>query len=256
MFKGFCNEHDNKTFALIDSDPPKNIEKKEMFLYLFRTLCFEIFRKKLLYEKNHFMIKNIRNETDFKLIQNHGIYKNWHKNVLIQNKGLKLFIKRDSTHIQDKLEKMYKQNNFNDMRYIIAYTNLLPVYLSTMLNPLFDSYNPKDLHFQPLMAVNIIPLANRSFICFCWVKEHDCFMEKFLDYFEYYKLEKIVNIISFLESEDVSINPLFFRNLNKDEREILVNAIATPHTVSKEQNWEEFPALIKISNEKIIRATN
>ncbi|KTC83355.1 hypothetical protein [Legionella cincinnatiensis] len=256
IFKGFCSAHDNNIFLSIDEEPHNPIDNKEIFLYFFRTMCFELFNKELHYMRNIFTTDEIMKKDNFQEIQSYDIYQNWNETLLIQNEGIKLFIERDSKHILDKLEKMYKQNNFEDFQYITAFTNLLPIHLSTMINPLFDNYDPNYLDFQPLIAVNVIPLANNSFICFCWVKEHHKFMVRFLEKFENLGLEKIVNVIAFLESEDVSIKPSFFDNLNEDLKKSLINSIATSHMSNKQQKWEKFPAFIKITSEEIIKNIN
>jgi hypothetical protein len=256
LFKGFCSEHDNDMFLSIDTEPHNPIENKEIFLYFFRTICFELFNKELHYKRNLFTTREIKNNENFQEIESSSIYQNWNIRLLTQNEGIKLFIERDSKYMLKKLKKMHKQYNFEDFRYISAFTNSLPIHLSTMINPLIDIYAPYNLDCQPLIAVNIIPMTNQSFICFSWVKEHHKYMSSFIENFEKLGLEKIVNIISFLESEDVSIKPSFFDSLNEDFKKRLIKSITTSHIHKKQQYWEDFPAFIKITREEITRNTN
>ncbi|MFO2513501.1 hypothetical protein SCJ01_12845 [Legionella pneumophila serogroup 2] len=127
VFKGFCPEHDNNIFAPIDSEPKKPIDKKEIFLFLFRTICFELFNKELLYKRNIFTVDEIKKEYNFQEIEKSDLYQRWNTTLLTQNEGINLFIERDVKHILHILEKMYKQNCYEDIQYISAFTNLLPI---------------------------------------------------------------------------------------------------------------------------------
>lgn len=246
IFKGFCSVHDKSIFAPIDNEPTIPINKYEIFLYLYRTVCFEQFNKALYLKRHIFSLNQIQKEKNFLEIQSHPKYLTWKSLTERQIENIDLFLKRDVMYIRSALEKMNNENNYDDMRYWIAFTDLLPIHLSTLINPLFDNYIPSAHDFQPLVAVNIVPLSNTSFICFCWSQEYSHFMNDFLSDLNRLGLEKIINIISFLESEDVSITPSFFDNLHQDLKDLLIKSITTSHTYNKYALWNDFPIILPV----------
>lgn len=257
IFKGFCSQHDNNIFSSIDLEPQLPIQGEDMFLYHFRTICYELFNKELIFNRNKHSLQEMKKKNNFREIESNYIYQQWEDSLLIQNQGIKLFIERDSKHLLRNLEKISTGESYKDMQFIATFTNFLPIHLSTMINPLFDGYVPTDFDFQPLVSVNIVPLSNRSFICFCWTSEYSEFVYRFLEHIERLGLEKIVNIIAFLESEDVSIRPSFFDNLPVEQKQRLINGIATSHIIEKEQEWDNFPTFINlIEGEKIYKQTD
>lgn len=54
-------------------------------------------------------------------------------------------------------------------------------------------------------------------------------------------------ILVFLESEDVSIAPNFWKTLSQLQKECIYKSIVFPHEANKKVIWEKFPTFIPIN---------
>lgn len=243
VFKGFCNDHDTKLFSTIDQQK-NQIDDKDAFLYFFRALCYEQFRKELAFQKYEFQLNQISKEFSTKDILDLAHYIG---DIKYKIQGIQLFLNKDIKRLRMILEKIQATKEFNQIKYFFMMTNKLPVSISTLFNPLFDEYQAiYDYPIQPLMSLNIVPLQTKSIVCIAWIDKYSSYMKNFFDELTELGVERILNILSFLESEDVIIQPSFFDSLNEVQKNNLINCIAMPHEEEKKLLWDKFPVFFEV----------
>lgn len=245
-FYGFCEEHDNNCFSIIEKEGIDEMNTEKAFLILYRTLCLEVYKKGIRAAKQKFIIKKLKQCTAS------TIHERKHKRQLLRffndtQRGVQHFINYEFKEFKKLFDNMEVSEDFDAIDF--RHANLsqqLPISIAAIINPMFDAYIPGN-DLQPIFCLNIIPNEKTTDIILIWLKKHANYMNKIIDFYES-DLEKFINIMCFLESEEVLISPTFWENLTENEQRNIIESMSLSHLTEKRKYWDQFPSFIKLSH--------
>lgn len=214
-FNGFCSHHDGTIFSPIDNYDYVWGNKEQEFLYAFRALSFELYKKKHI--KNIF--ENIINDLD-----NTGPI-DLFKNFLAGNNNAISYIE-GYFEIFEKAIREKKFDNINTVLLELSDEYLLGV--NSMFGLEYDLKGKRTNDIsdwnQPVkpIFINVYPQKGKTKIIISWLKKHDHVFSDFgkqLDELSENDKIKVINNIMISYIENFAINPKIWDKFTKEDKE-------------------------------------
>lgn len=221
-FTGFCKEHDRVLFYDID-DKDFTVNKKQIFLFLYRTISREIFGK-LAQTNSINLLKDCDKGLDF---DNQLLHQS---KVNSMGFGTEL-ANNDLAFQKNILDQILIKETYDGVEGFIIKCQKIPTLLCS--GSIFPHYDFKGSMIQNLgdfsirlrsIAINIIPSNNKGYIIFSWIKEDRDICLRFIESLTSLDKTRITDaIIRFLfeHIENRFANPDWWDSLPTDKQKKL-----------------------------------
>jgi len=223
-FTGFCSHHDQTIFTEIDNKNYVIGNKKQDFLFAFRGLCFEFYKKETA--KSVF-----ESAEEKKFIKN----KNFVNAFLMgTNKAIK-----DLKYYFELFKKGIESNNYDILEtvtitlkseYLLAVNSLFGLEYDlrgNMINDLSDSNKRLKVVF-----LNIFPQNGNTFIVLSWLKENindfSDFKKQILSLKKENKKINLLNNIIFNYTENLTLGPKLWNKFDAEEKQLFNEILGHP----------------------------
>lgn len=218
-FKGFCKNHDNILFAAIEKNCSIPYNEENMFLIFARSIFFE-YHQKILAKKKVIQLKKIFEKQNITYNENY-----FDRYIKAKNEA----INKDLQSYLNEIYTIYNKKIYNEIMSIyIKLSKKAPISVTTVICPFFNNfttsieYNYNDI--QPMFSFNIIPEESGSLVVISWLKKDNPHM-KCITNTANHDLNKLLNYLVFMETENYYFSPYFYNECIEPESEYIVKSI-------------------------------
>jgi hypothetical protein len=227
-FKGFCSKHDTEYFKIVDSFEPKNINKETLARLAFRTFAYEERTKEDVLFFIGCFVKEAYHLCDVSYAQYFA-------------EGIKNHLEVTRPYYLGRFMKMFDSHNYKQINGLVFVTDkLIPLSCSSIIDPTMTNAESLTQHplKKPLNLIffNLIPQIDSSAIIFTYFQEQKKKLKIFITLFK--NLENIV----FNCCEEILMAPAFYRNLNPELKNKIINGLKGWASWNK----VDFPDLLKV----------
>ena len=221
IFIGFCPDHDRLIFEPLEKIPLEPSNKKQPFLLLFRSFCYEYATKRKVRDWTRTLYKEVETFASADFLE-----------YLDTTKTARdIFLSRDGVYYFERLFDILNTEDFDQIQieWKIVDKNL-GVSCSCVLSPLLDTHESYMAEHwneaQPLLSFSIVPSSDFTHIVAVWLSTADPFCQwARREMSDDIALESFINRCAFEESEDTCVRPSLWESLSNEEREAAELAI-------------------------------
>jgi hypothetical protein len=139
--------------------------------------------------------------------------------------GKKQYIEVDFSYYSKIIYSIYQSKNYEKVRYLsFCIEKYIPISISTIICPMFDKFYTDNCEIQPFFSLNVIPYREKCFVFLSWLNEYDNHMQWIKKKFSS-DLNKLINYLCFMESEDYFVSPTFYSTVIVKEKSYLTKAL-------------------------------
>lgn len=209
-FTGFCAYHDKSLFAPIE-DTDFELNAQSIFLFTYRSLCNELFRKTALSESSEFNLMHGTKGLEYPVKVSYKLLLGAMKDT--SNAGVK-----DLTNAKAKLDKMLEQKEYQELHYQVFVLDKIPEIVSSFCSTPYCDFHGNNIVGKrlydfsktlPFVSTQVLPYKKYGIIIFSWIDD-DELVEMFVDSLSKLNLRYVPSaVVRFVlsHSETFAINP-------------------------------------------------
>ncbi len=218
-FFGFCDFHDTKLFSQIENNPFDNSDK-HCFLHSYRSFAHS-------YHRKNEEIKGYQNPSK-EILDKFPEYKYYaEQSILGAIMGL-----NDLKPFKAKLDNLIENEEYRGLEYFVyEKEGLYPFAVSSLMSPNV-TYKNKSMnnHIDPDIAfsqpmITFLPDFDKTIVILAAFSEDEksIILLDELEQLSDYHLEKAITSLIIANCENTFFSPLFWDNLNKKEKRLLLD---------------------------------
>lgn len=218
-FPGFCSAHDARLFRRLDQESGAELDREQAWALFLRTFAYEFAQKRKAYDTHTEFQKlflDLRDADNRRISQ-------------IQQAGVNKMLTTDAP---EYLKRLWASRDRDGYPGLVHHQRLIDGNLglstSCMFSPLAgEARRQASLSsFQPLVAFNIVPGAERTLVIASVLDEHAELAQWIgADLADDSALEGLIHRCAFAESEDTCLRPQLWESLSDTARAAVCHAM-------------------------------